>query len=203
MRWADGHLERHVRLMKIYLYFDSGKERKMLVEKAQQIGPRRRDLSSLHIPIVKNMYYGEHTDEENYQELTLHNLLGLPIEDQRTHLRLLRRVERVEGPYTEVEYPGLWTRATIIERYLKIKDPSHMATSSSNHTEIGLPFTDEHGKVHPTRGFTFDEEAVPLWKRHFWSWVDVHSRANLGTERDTRETIIYVGNSLAPPPSNQ
>jgi len=195
MRWANGKLERHVQLMKIYLYFDTRKERRVLIEKSQQIGPRRRDLSNLNYPIVKNIYFDEQPDEEDYQELTLHNLLGLSIKDQRKHLRFIRRVERFEGPYTDVEYPGLKTHAKVIERHVKIKDVATMASSCC--CELGLPSQEGAVNQKPTRPFTFDEEAVPLWKRHFWAWVDVSKDKSLA---DVLKESTYGQNSEAPPP---
>lgn len=46
------------------------------------------------------------------------------------------------------------------ERHLRVKNPKDKQVHS-----IGLPFGET---------FTVVEEALPYWKRHFWSWEDEH-----------------------------
>jgi len=48
----------------------------------------------------------------------------------------------------------------VTERHLRVKNPKDQEVHS-----IGLPFGET---------FTVVEEALPYWKRHFWSWEDEH-----------------------------
>lgn len=158
LQWENGRLERYVRVLRIVLHADTTMGPKVLMEKCEQIGSRKRDLAQYRRYIMKKFYFGEDDDEVSYQAVALHNLCGLSEKSQRSNLEFMHREEREEGPFSSLGYPGLMTHYVVIERHLRITNPRGECMQT-----LGLPLGLD---------FTCDEEAVPLWRRHFWTWVD-------------------------------
>jgi len=179
LRWNGKNIERYLTVLKIFLHAETSAGSKVLMETGQRMGYRTRDLHNLGRPLIKKIHFGNDDDEIQYQEAALRTVLGLLIEDQRNHLVLQSREERQEGPFESIGYPGLLSHYIIIERHIRVKNP----TAAPFMLSIGLP----HGV-----NFDFDEEAVPQWIRHMFAWADEEEFCNPyqrgGIRKEAEET---------------
>eukprot|EP00397_Hematodinium_sp_SG-2012_P044239 GEMP01049369.1.p1 GENE.GEMP01049369.1~~GEMP01049369.1.p1 ORF type:complete len:320 (+),score=60.07 GEMP01049369.1:75-1034(+) len=157
--WVADRLQRHNRVMKIYLYAQTKWGTKVLTRICEDIGEQRRDLWKLARPVTKQMYFNLDDDEESFQRVVLHNRCGLPEKVQQTYIEFLSRSEYEEGPISSYGYPGLPTHYVIIVRHLRITDIHGEGLQA-----IGLPSGSDFQHV---------EQSVPGCRRNYWSWKKV------------------------------
>eukprot|EP00397_Hematodinium_sp_SG-2012_P032918 GEMP01035102.1.p1 GENE.GEMP01035102.1~~GEMP01035102.1.p1 ORF type:complete len:299 (+),score=43.28 GEMP01035102.1:129-1025(+) len=193
LQWVDGRLQRHVQVMKIYLHAMTPWGPKVLIRKSEKAGGRKRDLSKLHRPVSKQIFFDFDDDEDSFQVTTLHNRCGLPEKVQQKYLEFMYRTEYQEGPMPSFGYPTLMTHYVVIERHLRITD-----VYGDGLQAIGLPSGSD---------FSHIEDGLPFTRKHHWNWCRDPSAASsrrglcgLFGARAKNSNMTSISESIEPSP---